>query len=906
MIGQTISHYKILAKLGEGGMGVVYKARDIQLDRDVALKFLPAHVSTTKENAARFLQEARAAAALNHANICTIYGVEEVEAPGDGKQMFISMEYIEGGTLREKLPLGGVAEMVAIAAQIGEALQEAHVKDIVHRDIKADNIMLNPKGQVKVMDFGLAKLKGSLKLTKTSSTVGTLGYMSPEQIGGGEVDSRSDIFSFGVLIFEVLTGRLPFRGEHEAAMVYSIMNEAPESITKFMPDASPELKLLISKALEKDPADRYQAASEMLVDLRRLKKSTTRVSRAYPVPPAMGATDPATSGTMTAQGTDTYSGIRPASNSGEQTVPAGGNKSTLYFFGAVLVAIVAVVAFFILRTEERAIPSAANMKMSRITADGDAGYATISPDGKYIVYVKGHPGKVGLWIRQVATSTEVPVIAPADIRVEGSSFSNDGNYVYYTASLPGAPVSTVYRTPVIGGVRPRKIIENVDGPVTLSPDDSRIAFFRSFQGTGEEALYIANADGSDERKLFSKDGKNQFFINTGSAPAWSPDGSVIACPAGTTVGKFTMDLVVIPVDEPQEIIVTAANWGSLGRIAWYPDGRGLIVCAYGEDGESQLFHVTYPDGAVSKITNDLFTYGPSSLSITNDATMIVSSQSQANSNIILVPGGSALSARELTRGATRHDGMGGLTWIGNTKVVYTSERGIGVNLWVARTDDGEKVQLTFDTVSATAPTWTADGGDIYYVSRGILPHIWRMDPDGGEPTKITDAEDYSPDVSPDGKWLLFDSWRSGTRSIWKQPTGGTDSATMFRNGANQGIFSPDGNKMACWAHDSEYERLRLTILSFPSGETISITDFPNTAGDAFFRWAPDGQVIHFIDSRSGVSNIWSIDYRTGAVRQLTDFSSGEIFRFAWSPDGTNLALARGRSTTDIVLLNISN
>ncbi|TSA14615.1 hypothetical protein D4R75_15455 [bacterium] len=275
MIGQTVSHYRILEKLGEGGMGVVYKAQDAKLDRIVALKFLPSHVSVNEETKARFLQEAKAAAALNHPSICTIYGVEE----SDGK-MFIAMEYVEGGTLRKRLPFHKINDALSIAIQIGEALQEAHSKDIIHRDIKADNIMLTSKGQAKVMDFGLAKLKGSLKLTRTSSTVGTLAYMAPEQIQGGEVDHRGDIFSFGVLLFEMLTGKLPFRGEHEAAMMYSILNEQPYSLQNHLPEVPSELVHVLNRALEKDPEDRYQHADDMASELRRVLKSSRRVVRA--------------------------------------------------------------------------------------------------------------------------------------------------------------------------------------------------------------------------------------------------------------------------------------------------------------------------------------------------------------------------------------------------------------------------------------------------------------------------------------------------------------------------------------------------------------------------------------------------------------------------------------------------
>ena len=282
MIGQTVTHYKILEKLGEGGMGVVYKAQDIKLDRLVALKFLPAHVSQSEQEKSRFIQEAKSASALNHPNVCTIYGIDEYNG-----QQFIEMELVDGKTLRDTIAEGAggktsplaIKQVVDYGIQIGEALQEAHSKGIIHRDIKSENIMVNSKNQIKVMDFGLAKLKGSLKLTKTSSTIGTLAYMSPEQIQGIEADIRSDIFSFGVVLFEMTTGKTPFRGEHEAAMMYSIVNEEPEDASKYRDDIPAELLHILKKSLEKDPEDRYQSMSEIIVDLRRLKKGSTRIVR---------------------------------------------------------------------------------------------------------------------------------------------------------------------------------------------------------------------------------------------------------------------------------------------------------------------------------------------------------------------------------------------------------------------------------------------------------------------------------------------------------------------------------------------------------------------------------------------------------------------------------------------------
>ncbi len=266
MIGTTISHYTILEKLGEGGMGVVYKARDATLDRVVALKFLPVSSKATEVDRARFMQEARTAAALNHPNICTIYNIEE----HDDRQ-FIVMEYVDGETLHARIgrqPSLAVDEVAAFAEQIGEALHDAHSHGIIHRDIKSENIMVNSKNQIKVMDFGLAKLKDSIRLTRLLSTVGTLGFMAPELIQGEDADARSDVFSFGVVMYEMLAGRLPFRGEHDAAIIYSIVNEEPQPLAEPVSPIASSLQKVIMNCLVKEPANRYQAVSEILADLQ--------------------------------------------------------------------------------------------------------------------------------------------------------------------------------------------------------------------------------------------------------------------------------------------------------------------------------------------------------------------------------------------------------------------------------------------------------------------------------------------------------------------------------------------------------------------------------------------------------------------------------------------------------------
>jgi eukaryotic-like serine/threonine-protein kinase len=285
MIGQTVSHYKILEKLGEGGMGVVYKAQDLKLDRPVALKFLPQHMTSDAVENERFVHEAKAASALNHPNITTIHEIDEI----DGR-MFIAMEYCEGRTLRQIVESEtlSIKKVFEIAIQVCEGLALAHEKEIVHRDIKSDNIMVTPRNQVKIMDFGLAKLKGTSKLTRAGSTLGTAAYMSPEQAQGEDVDQRSDIFSFGIVLYELLTRQLPFRGEHLSAVTYSIINEEPQPLARFNNQVSPRLEEIVLKSLAKDPDERYQHVDDLLADLRRERKAleyvkTGHVTTAVPV-----------------------------------------------------------------------------------------------------------------------------------------------------------------------------------------------------------------------------------------------------------------------------------------------------------------------------------------------------------------------------------------------------------------------------------------------------------------------------------------------------------------------------------------------------------------------------------------------------------------------------------------------
>ena len=508
MIGKTISHYKVLEKLGEGGMGVVYKAQDLKLDRFVALKFLPAHAKVGASEQERFLQEAKTASSINHPNVCIIHAVEEQEG-----QRFIVMEYVDGqplSALIEKGPLP-FKQAVDFAIQISEALHDAHSKGIVHRDIKSDNIMVNSRNQVKVMDFGLAKLKGAMKLTRTSSTIGTLAYMAPEQVQGGETDSRSDIFSFGVLLFEMLSKHLPFRGEHEAAMVYSIVNEEPEPILKFRQDVPPELVHLINRTLEKDPADRYQSMGEVAGELRHLKKQTSKVFRR-----------PTTESLSVTPG-EPYAADLPLQAASPRAL-SGLRYNKLYIGIGALVVVAAVIVFLVLQKSDRDTSGAMVTRILKVSSS-NVNFPNISADGNWIVFVAEDSKRIpnlnivhssGGEPRQVTNDTIY-------VTKQAPCFSPDAGQIVYERYEPPQYQQDIYTVSALGGAS-RRLISNGTLPV-WSPDGKYIAFFRILRGGGASELRITNADGTNETKITSiKSAFFPFFYNV----AWSADSKSVA------------------------------------------------------------------------------------------------------------------------------------------------------------------------------------------------------------------------------------------------------------------------------------------------------------------------------------------------------------------------------------------
>jgi eukaryotic-like serine/threonine-protein kinase len=606
MIGQTISHYKILEKLGEGGMGVVYKAEDTKLKRTVALKFLPKGLEAHEPERARFTQEAQAASALNHQNICAIHTLGEHE-----DQQFIDMEFVDGITLRQKIQSGqlSINDVIAYSLQIGEALQEAHAHGIVHRDVKPENIMVNTKNQIKVMDFGLAKLKGSMKLTRTSSTVGTLAYMAPEQIQGEAVDARSDIFSFGIVLFEMLTGRLPFRGEHEAAMMYSIVNEEPAPLQKFLPDVSPELIHIVGTALEKDPNDRYQSAADMVRDLRRVQKKSARVSRGLTVEIPAAASGQA----------------MPETSATEKEVSKKPLKKIVWS-GIGIVVLLGIIAVVYLLIPKH--PSQISLNPDMIfrvlpIPFTEVGSPGLSQDGNWAVFPAADANsKWDLYFMNTTSGESRRITFDSSMSINNADISPDGSQiVYHRYNAPTDLLDLVIVSSVGGSSK--RIVEGGWCP-RWRPDGQRIGYLREKDGgsqSGKAEFWTIKPNGTDNRRelVDSVSSSSERFY-------WSPDGSSICW-----IRHFSQqcqELIVYHLSTGEARQLTFDN-KEITDVCWVPNDQ--IIFSSNRSANFNLWMVPASGGSATQITKGA---GPDhSMKISRDGSKLLYRQRQYISHI---------------------------------------------------------------------------------------------------------------------------------------------------------------------------------------------------------------------------------------------------------------------------------
>jgi Tol biopolymer transport system component/tRNA A-37 threonylcarbamoyl transferase component Bud32 len=927
--GTRLGRYEIRSQLGAGGMGEVYLAEDTELGRSVAIKILPADVAADQQRMNRFVQEARAASALSHPNILAIH-----EIGWDGASRFIAMEYVEGETLRQRMARAPMklGDLLDCVIQTASALSAAHAAGVVHRDIKPDNIMLRSDGYVKVLDFGLAKLARdgagatdaeaptrALVNTNPGTVMGTVVYMSPEQARGQETDARADVWSLGVVLYEMITGRQPFAGETSSHVVVSILEREPPPLARYVDGVPEALEWIVAKALTKDREERYQTAREMLTDLRRLKQRlefAAEMERSI-APGAgvggMGLAGESRAGLSNASGFVTAartSFVEPPRRTADENVatPAPVKSRAprlLYALVALLFAAgVAVPAYrYASRRWFAAAPRAAfqSMKLTRLTNTGRASIASISPDGKYVVHASEEGERQSLWIRQVATASNVQIIPPAEVHYQGLTFSPDGNYVYYVAHERNNSLSVVYRVTTLGGT-PRQIAEDADSPAAVSPDGRRLAFVRNYPGRAETALVVVPTDGNAaEQILAARKGSRRFDWGDSLGPSWSPDGRLIACPAaGVEAGVERHTVVAVRVEDGAETPVTARRWSSVGQVAWLSGGEALSFVAAEQAGApSQVWRVSYPAGEAQRVTNDLNNY--TGVGATADSRALVTVQAEVESRVWIAPGGDARGARQVTNG--KNDGSVGLSWTPNGAVVYTSDDGGDSNLWSVDAAGAQK-QLTSDARLGGNPAASPDGRYVFFVSnRSGTPHVWRVNADGSNPKQLTGGAGGSqPSVSPDGKWVVY--FNFDCNCLWKVSAEGGAASQLTDKLSGRAAISPDGKLIACtYRGDAGANYYSLALLSFDDGRLVKAFDIPPSTAVENLRWTPDGRGVAYVDTRAGVSNVWAQPAAGGAPRQLTDFKTDHIFSFDWSRDGRQLAVARGTRASDVVLID---
>ena len=869
MIGTSVSHYRILEKIGAGGIGVVYKAEDTRLGRIVALKFLPPDLVREPGARERFQREARAASALNHPNICTIYDVGE----HDG-QPFLVMEYLEGKTLAGRIdgrPLK-VAELLDVAIQVADALDAAHSRGIVHRDIKPANIFVTERGQVKIMDFGLAKRHttapagsaeaaaalAEAQLTLPGMAIGTATYMSPEQARGEEVDARSDLFSFGVVLYEMATGEPPFRGPTVAVVFCAIFNKEPPPPA----NVPAPLAQIIANTLEKDRDVRCQSAAELRAALKRLRRDSESGASA-----ASGAI------TSTAQ-------AQPVSR-----------RRWARILAPALAALVAI--GILLWRASRTAPPFQHMEIARLTSTGKASSAAISPDGRYVVHVMSETGQQSLWMRQVATGSIVEIVPPTKANFPDLAFSPDGDFVYYTKEEQDSAVRTLYQLPALGGT-PRTVVTDVDSPVTFSPDGRQIAFMR---WKGEEtAIVIANLDGSGERQVAAR--KTPAYFITGGGISWSRDGKLIACPAGfSDAAGYYQNVVGVPAAGGPERSLTSQRWFEVLAAAWQANGRGLVLAMTQRPaGNSQLYYLSYPGGELRRITNDLNNYF--GVSATADSGAVVTVQSDLVANLWVSPVDQPAEARQITSGVARRDGAKGLSWTPDGRIVFSSGASGNLEIWIANADGSASRQLTSDRGVVAYPCACPDGRTILFTSLRVTgsAHVWRMDLEGGSLRQVTSGSgELFSECSPDGKWLAY-TQNLASPTLWKAPLEGGKPVHLGEEVASYPTISPDGNQIAAVLYGKD--KPGVAIRSSEGGNPSQYLDVP--AGRV--RWSADGAALLYAKSEAGASNIWVQRLAGGAPKKLTNFKTDRIFEFDLSRDGKRLAVSRGAANRDVVMI----
>ncbi|HKE55779.1 MAG TPA: protein kinase [Pyrinomonadaceae bacterium] len=914
MEGQTIGHYQVLSSIGAGGMGEIYLATDMRTRRRVALKLLRDYFGHNAQRARRFKQEARAVLLLNHPNIVTVYDIGE-----EDQWQYIASEYVEGVTLRQRLKTSSLtmAEAVEIAEQISAALTAAHAAGVVHRDIKPENIMLRPDGYVKVLDFGIAKLAEKPTIDQRSSTLdiktdpgivmGTITYMSPEQARGLAVDERTDLFSLGVVLYEMIAGRPPFSGTTSSDTLAAILNQSPTSLAHYEPAVPEELLTLVANALRKDRAQRYQTASELLTDLRELKRlldvqgqgpsrgtreSNTNNSRTIP-----------TEGTQPVPGTDQSVRGRTTGTTEYLIEEVKRHKSVAL---ASLISVLALIAFgglTISRLTNRGarLSPFETMNVNRLSTSGNAVVAAVAPDGRYAAYVLDEADGQSLWVKQVATSATLQIIPPVNITYEGLTFSHDGSYLYCFRWDKSKTDTELLKVPTLGGVAQHLPV--VPGStIAFAPDGSQFAFIEIHSSVGKSLLVVANADGSEAHELAIRQ-QPDFFVAFPGTPAWSPDGKTIACAVGTSdaAGQY-VQLTGVQTNDRNQRRLGTQRWASVRHLAWLADGTGLVVTGRQHLSEPmQIWRLDLASDQITRVTNDLSDYSGVSLTLDGHALVTVIDSQVTNISV-----GPAADPSQAERIASEAGDMEDLAWLPDGHLIYRSRAAGGPDIWMMNRDGTNKRQLTVNASTLFGVSASPDGRYIVFASdRAGHFNLWRLRLSDLELKQLTGGDgELNPDCSSDGQWVVYQHGYSLVKpTLWRVPLEGGTPVALTDGYAAWPATSPDGRLIAFNYLDiGQKQRWAVQIVSASGGALVKQLPIAPVETKVL-RWTPDAKGIAYVDHRNGEFNVWEQPLNDGPAKQLTNFKGELIGSFAWSHDGKQFAVMHSTVTQDVVLIN---
>jgi serine/threonine protein kinase len=899
-----IAHYRIVRKLGAGGMGLVYEAEDTKLGRRVALKFLKESTGHDPGAMERFLREARAASALNHPSICIVHAIEEC----DGRT-FIAMELLEGESLDKVLARGTmpISHCVEVCIEIADALDAAHKKGIVHRDIKPGNIFLTSRGTTKILDFGLAKLmeveggpsedtladSETVFQTSVGTTVGTVVYMSPEQARGEALDARTDLFSLGSVMYGMVTGRHPFQGSTSAVIFGNILHAAPVSPVHFNSDIPAELERIINKLLEKDREMRYQVAAELRADLKRLLRE---LEPGRPSSDSSVAASRATISAAQAAAKSSGSTHKPISSTVLVEAANQNKLGTGVILGLVVVlALAAAYGAYTFVQKGKHVPFE-KFAIENVSNNGHISQAAISPDGKYLLQALDENGMQSLWLHHIPTETNKEVVEPVAAIYQGLTFSPDGNYIYFVRREEAEEsISVLYRASVLGG-EPKVIIRDVDSPITFSPDGTHFAFLRQLHDSPKWDLLLAKSDGAIERPIFT----GRLLKSDSYVPAWSPDGKTILIPivqpSRDAIGGFS----AVDASTGNEQVLADSSEHIYYVPTWLPDGSGLIVNSSQLDSghrQIQLGFLPSPSGEFRPLTADTNNYGAQTIS--KDGKTLAAIQSRVRFEFGVAPAAEpdklAVVPLDSQLPVWRWD------WTADGKLVLPQAGDIKL----VNPAGGEKVVFSD---SKHIPDQVAVCGDgRYLVFRQLArttassANLWRANLDGSDQRQLTSGlSDQAPTCAKSGPWVYYtDTNDNGYLKRVSLDGGSPETVVNFSMGYY--ALSPDG-KNAASLEVRELDHKLMLRLDSTEAHRMVYHDIDQRALPDGLAFAPDGKAVVYIVREKGVDNLWSQPLDGSATKQLTHFKKEKISRFVFSPDGSQLAIERGEKEADVVLL----